>query len=145
MKLSTKGRYGLRAMIDLALHQRDGYISLISIANRQDLSMNYLENIFSSLKKAGLVVATAGLQGGYRLADEPGRITLLSILTALEGSLSVGGPGHTSEKTRFEDFLKREVWDPIDQNLDSLLTDITLSDMLLEIGGQNLAQDCAAL
>lgn len=68
MKISTRGRYGLRAMIDLALHENEGRVTLAGIAVRQDLSLNYLESIFSALKRAGFVIGTAGAQGGYSLA-----------------------------------------------------------------------------
>ena len=85
MKISTKGRYGLRAMIDLSMNAADNYISLSSIAQRQALSLRYLEGIFSSLKKAGLVSSIAGSQGGYKPALPADKITMKMILTALEG------------------------------------------------------------
>ena len=68
MKLSTKGRYGLRAMIDLASHEEEGAVSIASISERQNISESYLEQLVAKLKKAGLVVSIRGAAGGYRLA-----------------------------------------------------------------------------
>ena len=141
MKISTKGRYGLRALVDLAIHQKNGFVSLTSIAHRQDLSLNYLENIFSSLKKAGLVVATAGLQGGYMLSIPPSEITLQRILTVLEGDLCVSSVRYSSEKTLFEDFLNREVFDNIGQNIQKILQNTTLQDIITESEKQMCIRD----
>ena len=85
MKLSTKGRYGVKAMVDLAIHNSEGQIALKSIAERQEISENYLEQLFATLRKAGLVKSTRGAQGGYVLADKPEKITVGTILRALEG------------------------------------------------------------
>ena len=88
MKLSTKGRYGVKAMLDLAIHNSEGQIALKNIAERQEISENYLEQLFAILKKAGLVKSIRGAQGGYILANEPYKTTVGSILRALEGSLA---------------------------------------------------------
>src|SRR5690242_1173163 len=88
MKLSTKGRYGVKAMLDLALHNSEGQVSLKSIAERQGLSENYLEQLFSALRKAGLVKSMRGAQGGYVLAMAAEEISVGAILRALEGSLA---------------------------------------------------------
>ena len=88
MKLSTKGRYGLRAMVDLAVHETEGPVSIQSIADRQELSEKYLEQLLGMLKRAGLVTASRGSQGGYRLAKDSGHISAGDILRALEGDLS---------------------------------------------------------
>jgi Rrf2 family protein len=89
MKLSTKGRYGLRAMVDLAVHSSGEHVALYSIAERQNISENYLEQVFSILRKAGLVKSVKGAQGGYTLADKPSNISIGAILRVLEGDLSV--------------------------------------------------------
>lgn len=88
MKLSTKGRYGVKAMLDLALHNKGEPVSLKSIAERQNISENYLEQLFASLRKAGHVKSVRGAQGGYILAHEPKDITVGDILRTLEGSLA---------------------------------------------------------
>ncbi len=87
MKLTTKGRYGLRALIDLAVHQDEGAVSTQSIAERQELSESYLEQLMRSLKKAELVQSVRGAGGGYRLARPAGEISVGDVLRALEGNL----------------------------------------------------------
>ncbi|MDK2789160.1 MAG: Rrf2 family transcriptional regulator, cysteine metabolism repressor, partial [Epulopiscium sp.] len=76
MKLSTKGRYGLKAMVDLAVHSQDKHIALRHIAERQDISEHYLEQLIAVLRKAGLVKSIRGAQGGYSLALSPEEITV---------------------------------------------------------------------
>ena len=83
MKLSTKGRYGLKAMFELSINQNAGPIPLKYIAKRQNISEQYLEQIFSALKKSGLVKSVRGAQGGYLLAKDPSDITVGNILTVL--------------------------------------------------------------
>ena len=87
MKLSTKGRYGLRAMIDLAQYSGDAPVSIISISERQDISERYLEQLVALLRKAGLVRSIRGAGGGYVLAKDMKEISVGDILRALEGSL----------------------------------------------------------
>ena len=84
MKLSTKGRYGLKAIFDLALHYEDQPIALSSIAERCDISLSYLEQLISQLKKAGVVTSVRGAQGGYILKGSPKEITVGHVLRALE-------------------------------------------------------------
>lgn len=88
MKLSTKGRYGLRAMIDLGIYSIDEKVCVKSIASRQNISENYLEQLIALLKKAGLVKSTRGAHGGYSLTRTPDNISLGEILRALEGDLN---------------------------------------------------------
>ena len=87
MQISTKGRYGLRALIDLALYSDEEAVSIQSISNRQNISDSYLEQLMRKLKKAGLVVSERGAQGGYRLAKPADEISVGDVLRALEGSL----------------------------------------------------------
>ena len=89
MKISTKGRYGLRAMADLAINSTKGHIDLKNISIRQQISKSYLEQLFSALKKSNLVKSIKGPQGGYLLAKSVSEITVGDILRALEGNLSV--------------------------------------------------------
>jgi len=84
MRISTKGRYGLRAMLDLAYHSKDGYVPLKAIAKRQQVSEKYLEQLFSTLKKSGLVISSMGFQGGYMLSRSSMEITVGDVLLALE-------------------------------------------------------------
>lgn len=89
MKLSTRSRYGLRAMLVLALHQGDEPIMTKEIADRQNLPVSYLEQLMLTLRKAGLVVATRGARGGYLLSRSPREISLAQIVEALEGALDI--------------------------------------------------------
>ena len=88
MKISTKGRYALRLMIDLAQHDAAGYIPLRDISKRQEVSAKYLEQIVVQLSRAGLVTSTRGAQGGYQLARHPSEYTVGEILRITEGSLA---------------------------------------------------------
>lgn len=88
MKLSTRGRYGLKAMVDLAVNFGEGPISLNSIATRQGISLSYLEQLISPLRKSGLVKSIRGAQGGYLLNKEPKEISVGDVLIVLEGSLA---------------------------------------------------------
>ncbi|MEA4924571.1 MAG: RrF2 family transcriptional regulator [Syntrophomonadaceae bacterium] len=133
MKLSTKGRYGLRSMLDLAIYSNGDHVSLNSIAERQDISPNYLEQVFSTLRKAGLVNSVKGAQGGYILADSPSRITVGNILRALEGKLSITGEHNDIEaKNQIEYCLKTNVWDAINNSINTVVDSITLEDLVVE-------------
>ena len=144
MKISTKGRYGLRAMIDLSMNAADDYISLSSIAQRQALSLRYLEGIFSSLKKAGLVSSIAGSQGGYNPALPADKITMKMILTALEGSMSLTD-GDAGNDTALRAFLPENVWNKIDDTIMRLLEQTTIEDMIHEFENREQAVDSSGL
>lgn len=88
MKISTKGRYSLRMMIDLAQHYEDGFISLKDISTRQDISKKYLEQIIPYLNRSNLLYSNKGHMGGYKLAKAPSEITVREILECAEGSLT---------------------------------------------------------
>ncbi|MDP4181435.1 MAG: RrF2 family transcriptional regulator [Bacillota bacterium] len=137
MKLSTKGRYGLRAMVDLAINSSSDHVSLYSIAERQGISENYLEQVFSILRKAGLVRSIKGAQGGYVLPDNPQNITVGSILRALEGDLSVVDEA-LEENTSYQyqksiqNCIKINVWDRINESINTIVDNITLEDLVNE-------------
>ena len=88
MNVTSKGRYALRVMLDLAQHREEGYISLKTIADRQGYSMKYLEMIVGSLKREGLVASTRGKEGGYRLVRDPEDYTIGEILRCIEDNLA---------------------------------------------------------
>ncbi len=134
MKLSTKGRYGLRAMIDLALNCSDGAVSISSIAERQNLSDSYLEQLMAKLKKAGLVSSLRGASGGYTLAREPQTISVGDILRALEGDLIpvdcaalYGGECDESDCC-----VTKYVWQRLNDSLNDTMNAIKLSDLMDE-------------
>lgn len=128
MKISTKGRYGLRAMVDLALNSSVEHVSLKSIAERQNISENYLEQVFSTLRKAEIVRSIKGPQGGYMLAEDASRITAGRILRALEGDLSVISKEEDNNNI-FEACIKISVWERINSSIDELVDSITLEDI----------------
>ena len=88
MRVSTKGRYALRMLVDLAEYQNDGFIALKDIAKRQDISKKYLEQIVPVLNKSHILQTNRGFQGGYRLAVSPSKVTVGDVLRLTEGSLS---------------------------------------------------------
>lgn len=132
MRISTKGRYGLRAMMDLAIHSTGDYIPLNSIAERQNLSEGYLEQVFSALKKAGLVKSVKGPQGGYCLANDASRITVGDVLRALEGDLVVVEEleDERNVNNAVEYCIANEVWEKLNKSINQVLDSITLEDLV---------------
>lgn len=134
MKLSTRGRYGLKAMFDLALNYGDGPISLTSIAERQAISVNYLEQLISPLKKASLVKSVRGAQGGYMLSKNPEDITVGIILTTLEGPLAptdcvvVDGDDETCDHSGY--CVTKVIYEKIYESITSVVNSITLQHMI---------------
>jgi Rrf2 family cysteine metabolism transcriptional repressor len=144
MKLSTKGRYGLKAMLDLAVHSYEGHISLRSIAERQNVSDNYLEQIFAVLKKAGIVKSIRGSQGGYILSITPDKITVGMILRALEGSLAPVDcvlENDPFECSNSEDCITRLVWKKIRDCINNVVDTVTLQDLIDEYNKRNDMSD----
>ncbi len=134
MKISTKGRYGLRAMLDLARHRGPGFLSLAEISRMEGLSYNYLESLFASLKRAGLVTGSAGVQGGYRLTRPPEEITARMVLEPLEKDLSITDRDTDSPCGPLRAFLEREIWDPVDEGVLRVLETTTLRDLVGQDG-----------
>jgi len=134
MKISTKGRYGLRSMLDLAVHSTGDQVALNAIAERQNISPNYLEQVFSLLRKAALVKSVKGAQGGYVLADHPAKISVGSILRALEGELTITADSgeELDSNSGIEYCLRTRVWDEINTAINSVVDAITLEDLVLE-------------
>lgn len=131
MKISTKGRYGLRAMVDLAVYSNGDHVALGAIAERQNISMNYLEQVFASLRKSGLVKSVKGAQGGYVLAQNPASIKVGTILRVLEGQLSVidGSESQNIDEKSIQYCLKIEVWDKMNASINTLVDSVTLEDL----------------
>lgn len=136
MKLTTKGRYGLRAVLDLAVNTEDEAVALSQIAERQGISMNYLEQLIAKLKKSGIVQSIRGAQGGYMLAMPPDQISVGDILRALEGDLN---PVDCSELNNDETpcsnsdtCVTKYVWKRISDSINSAVDGIKLSDLVAE-------------
>jgi Rrf2 family transcriptional regulator, cysteine metabolism repressor len=123
VKISTKGRYGLTIMIELAKKHGDGPISLKTIAQTNDLSEHYLEQLIAPLRNAGLVKSIRGAYGGYVLGDEPSKITSGDIIRVLEGPIS------PVEGIEDEEPAKRELWIRIRDAVKDVLDNTTLEDL----------------
>lgn len=132
MQISTRGRYGLRAMVDLALYSVDEHVALNSIAERQNISESYLEQLISALRKGGLVKSIKGSQGGYVLADHPSKITVGAVLRILEGKLFIVEDSSDKEgnNSSIEYCLAVNVWEKINANICSIVDSITLEDLV---------------
>ncbi len=130
MKLSTRGRYGLRALLDLAVHQGEGMVSLKDIARRQEVSLPYLEHLITPLVAAGLVKTTRGARGGVLLLRPPAAIKLIEVVEALEGSIApvdcVNNPGlcHRSASC-----VTRDIWIEMKEAMSRVLDSTTLQDL----------------
>jgi Rrf2 family protein len=133
MKLSTRGRYGVRLMFDLALHYGDGPIYLKDIAERQEVSVKYLWQLINPLKTKGLVNSTRGAHGGYVLGKEPGCISLKEILQVLEGSLClVDCVDSPSLCERSPSCISRDIWEEASKGMQQMLENTTLATMVLK-------------
>lgn len=135
MKLSTKGRYGLRALIDLAQYSKDAPVSIMSISARQDISERYLEQLMSMLKKAGLVKSVRGAAGGYILAKDVKDISVGDVLRALEGSLEpvdCAGLEPDGECRSADTCVTKYVWKRINESINRMVDEIRLDQLVEE-------------
>lgn len=132
MKISTKGRYSLRMLLDLAEHQNDGYVALKDIAERQNISKKYLEQIVPVLNRSDILRTNRGFQGGYRLAKTPDKYTVGEILRLTEGSLApVACLEHDpTECERSSECATLPVWQGLYRVINEYLDGITLQDIL---------------
>lgn len=130
MKLSTKGRYGLRAAVDLAIFAKSEPISISTIAAREGLSESYLEQLFAKLKKAGLVSSSRGTNGGYQLAKPTGDISVGDVLRALEGDMVVVDcPDSESKCAKFDSCVTKYVWKRINNSINDTMDSMTLEEI----------------
>ena len=131
MKLSTRGRYGTRALLDIALHQEEAPVILKDIAQRQQISLRYLEHLITPLIAGGIVRSTRGARGGVSLARPPEEIRLNEVIQLLEGSITpaecVDNPGIC---TRSKLCVTRDIWSALKKAMDGLLESMTLQDLI---------------
>ena len=132
MNITTKGRYALRVMLDLAQHADEGVVSLKVTADRQNVSLKYLEMIISHLKKAGLVESTRGKEGGYRLTRPADRYTVLEILESIEDNLAPVACIQAGEIRcdHAEACLTIPMWMELDEITNRYLASVSLQDLL---------------
>lgn len=127
MKISTKGRYGLRVMIELAAHYGQGPIAVDVISKNQDISSNYIHNLVSGLRSAGLVRTIRGPNGGHELARTPAAITAYDVVSVLEGkSDPVGCVNDASCCTRSSSCAAHDLWRDVASAVNKVLSDLTL-------------------
>ena len=131
MKISTKGRYALRMLLDLAVNSKDGFIALRDVAERQNISKKYLEQIVPSLHKANILITTRGFQGGYKLAREPKEITVGEVLRLTEGNLAPVVCLETQKNTckRAGECITLGIWEGLQNVIADYLDGITIQDL----------------
>ena len=138
MKLSTKGRYGVVAMYDLATYFGQGAISLKSVAQRQSISEHYLEQLMGQLRRAGLVKSIRGAQGGYMLAKAPDEITVGDIVRVMEGPIApvdclLSDNANASDYCpKITSCVTRGVWQKVGESIENVLDSITLKNLCEE-------------
>ncbi len=133
MKLSTKGKYGLRALVDLSVHCQDEAVSISSIAQRQEISEGYLEQLMAKLKKAGIVVSTRGAKGGYSLAIPAGDIMVGDVLRALEGNIDpIDCAGIYGECAGADSCVTKYLWQQINDGVNKIVNEMTLQSLIDE-------------
>ena len=131
MRVSTKGRYGLRTLVDIALHQNKGAVTLNDIAKRQEISVKYLWQVINPLKTSGLLSVTRGAKGGYSLARRPDEIDMLEVVSTLEGPLSLVECLSSDDVCdRIDTCVARSVWMEVNQTVAKSLKGITLAEVL---------------
>ncbi len=132
MKISTKGRYAVRVMLDLAVNNTGEYIKVKDIANRQEISEKYLEQIISVLNKAGYVKSVRGAQGGYRIAKDPSCYTVGMILRLTEGSLNPVAclDDEVNECEHCDTCETLEVWKELAKAINQVVDNVTIADLV---------------
>lgn len=131
MKLSTRGRYGARLMLDLALHYGKGNTFLKDIASRQEISQKYLWQLIAPLRNAGLINSTRGAHGGYTLAKPPAQINMRDIISVVEGDICiVERVDEPSSCQRADTCVTMDIWQELKENILQILESYTLEDMV---------------
>ncbi|MEG0296127.1 MAG: Rrf2 family transcriptional regulator [Clostridium sp.] len=130
MKLSTKGRYGVKAMVELAINHGQDPLSIKTISQRQNISEYYLEQLFSPLRKAGLIKSIRGAQGGYILNKAPREIKISDIMFVLEGPIEIAECIDGTECNNIDCCATRLLWTKIKNSIDDVMESITLQDIV---------------
>jgi len=134
MKLSTKARYGTRALLDLAVHTDDGPVQIRKIAKRQEISERYLWHLLDYLRGAGLVRGVRGSRGGFVLARDPSEIKLSDLLQILEGPIAIVDCVGLEICDRADRCVTREIWSLLNRTFVDVLDSITLADLVERLG-----------
>jgi len=132
MRLTTKGRYAVTAMLDLALNAKDRPITLADISQRQGISLSYLEQLFSRLRKQDLVSSARGPGGGYRLSRNAGEISVAQVISAVDEKVAVTRCGGKGDCQNGEACLTHKLWCSLSDQIQGFLTGISLGDLVQE-------------
>lgn len=128
MIISSKGKYGLIALMDICLYSGSEAVTLKSVSKRQNISERYLEQIFSILRKGGIITSKKGAQGGYFLARTAADITVGEILNILEGDLKIVSP--SEERNDIECFMQKNIWNNINRQIEEYFDSVTLEALV---------------
>lgn len=140
MRLTSKGRYAVTAVLDLSFHQNEGPVSLADISARQEISLSYLEQLFSRLRRNNVVTSTRGPGGGYRLSRDPAEISMAEIITAVDETYDATSCGNSSQSCSGNyQCLTHDLWQELSQEIHTFLKEITLSEMMAKRGVQEVA------
>ncbi|MEJ2344722.1 MAG: Fe-S cluster assembly transcriptional regulator IscR [Gammaproteobacteria bacterium] len=139
MRLTTKGRYAVTAMLDLAIHYQDGPISLADISERQGISLSYLEQLFTKLRRTGLVKSTRGPGGGYALSRPADEIAVAEVITAVDEKVDTTRCGGLSNCQDAERCLTHDLWVNLSNQIYDFLSNISLGDLMQTEGVQEVA------
>lgn len=139
MKLTTKGRYAVTAMLDLALRYDKGAVTLADIAKRQGISLSYLEQLFAKLRRSGLVDSVRGPGGGYNLAMEPSKISVAEIIVAINENIDATRCGGEKNCHGDETCLTHQLWEDLSTRIHEFLSGITLGDLVTKPHVQEVA------
>lgn len=129
MRLTTKGRYAVTAVLDLSFHQHEGPVSLADISERQSISLSYLEQLFSRLRRNGVVVSTRGPGGGYSLSRAPEEINMAEIILAVDETYDATNCSEPGNCTGKNQCLTHDLWQELSQEIHHFLSDISLAEM----------------
>lgn len=139
MRLTTKGRYAVTAMLDLALHYDDGPITLADISQRQGISLSYLEQLFSRLRKQALVDSTRGPGGGYRLSRVSTKISVADVITAVDEKVETTRCGGKGDCQDDQPCLTHDLWMDLSKQIHDFLSGISLGSLVARQGVQDVA------
>ncbi len=148
MRLSTRGRYAVRALLDLTLHMEQGYVSLQAISQREDISLHYLEQIFHKLKKQNIVKSKKGLGGGYLLAEDAKEISIGDVIRAVEGPIA---PVYCLDEKcakgkcpREKNCVTHQLWKRLEERMEGFLDSVSLDQLKEEANTIKSLQDIKA-
>ena len=130
MKLSTKGRHAVTAMMELALQHNKGPVTLADISAQQSISISYLEQLFARLRQHGLVTGMRGPGGGYSLKNSPEDVCIADVINAVDEKMNVTNKDVMDGSTNFEPCLTEQLWEELSEQIQNYLTTISLADMM---------------